>query len=158
MAKTKKCGTCKKDLPETSKYFPKNPKGKNGLKSVCKKCTKIQRKKYLKSSPQALKYAHWYRHFADGYHMYRNYLYTTHRLREDDFREIIDRQKGCCDICGKSLVNPIFSKGDLHVDHCHKTNKVRGALCCNCNRLIGVALEDIKILENAIKYLRKHNE
>lgn len=41
----------------------------------------------------------------------------------------------------------------LSVDHCHKTGKVRGLLCSNCNTAIGLLKEDINVLKNAINYL-----
>ena len=44
-----------------------------------------------------------------------------------------------------------------HVDHCHKTGKVRGILCNNCNRGIGYFNEDIERIKQSIKYLNKHN-
>jgi hypothetical protein len=41
-------------------------------------------------------------------------------------------------------------KAGGHIDHDHKTGKVRGVLCLNCNTMIGrietkVSIEDIKI-------------
>jgi hypothetical protein len=42
--------------------------------------------------------------------------------------------------------------GDLHVDHCHTTGRVRGALCKNCNMSIGT-LHNRKLLTKAISYI-----
>ena len=39
------------------------------------------------------------------------------------------------------------------VDHCHDTKKVRGLLCAKCNTLLGMAKDDVSILQNAITYL-----
>jgi hypothetical protein len=41
-----------------------------------------------------------------------------------------------------------------HVDHCHKTDKVRGVLCHHCNLLLGNARDDTGFLANAISYLQ----
>lgn len=60
------------------------------------------------------------------------------------------KQDGKCAICGEI---PSTERG-LHVDHCHKTNDVRGLLCHGCNTGIGALKEDAEILSNAIKYLR----
>ena len=53
-----------------------------------------------------------------------------------------------CSICG--------SEGKTVVDHNHKTNKVRGPLCFNCNTGIGMFDEDLNRMYNAIKYLKDH--
>jgi hypothetical protein len=58
------------------------------------------------------------------------------------------KQKGRCAICGE--------RRKLNVDHDHKTGKVRGLLCKQCNYLLGNARDDCVILTNANKYLRKH--
>ncbi|MEU0149297.1 endonuclease domain-containing protein [Streptomyces sp. NPDC006288] len=42
---------------------------------------------------------------------------------------MISSQSGVCTVC---LAAPA-----VHVDHCHKTGKVRGVLCFNCNSAIG---------------------
>ena len=57
-------------------------------------------------------------------------------------------QDGACKICGESKTTI------LHIDHNHKTGQVRGLLCGNCNRGLGLFKEDIKRLETAIRYLR----
>ena len=46
----------------------------------------------------------------------------------------------------------------LHLDHCHKTKKLRGFLCMNCNRGLGHFQDDPKILKEAIIYLEIFND
>jgi len=41
------------------------------------------------------------------------------------------------------------------MDHCHKTNKIRGLLCGKCNSAIGFFDDDTELLEKAIDYLKK---
>lgn len=40
------------------------------------------------------------------------------------------------------------------LDHCHKTDTFRGYLCANCNKLLGYARDNPKMLRRAIKYLK----
>jgi hypothetical protein len=65
----------------------------------------------------------------------------------------IERAKGVCEICGGKNSNG----RDLHIDHCHQTNKFRGFLCHKCNSFIGYANENVGILSQAIAYLEKHS-
>lgn len=41
----------------------------------------------------------------------------------------------------------------LNVDHDHKTRNVRGLLCHNCNRALGLLKDNINSLKSAISYL-----
>ena len=43
--------------------------------------------------------------------------------------QAVAMRKRPCDICG--------STHNIHVDHDHKTGKVRGSLCVECNTLLG---------------------
>jgi hypothetical protein len=45
-----------------------------------------------------------------------------------------------------------------HVDHDHKTGKVREVLCFTCNVMLGQAQDDPALLVRAVAYLQKHNE
>lgn len=58
-----------------------------------------------------------------------------------------------CAICG----NPPEGRGKadvLHVDHCHKTGKVRALLCGWCNIAIGLLGDDPAQADRAAAYLR----
>ena len=44
-------------------------------------------------------------------------------------------------------------KMKLVVDHCHKNGQVRGLLCHNCNRALGLLGDDIGSIKNCIEYL-----
>lgn len=54
-------------------------------------------------------------------------------------------QEGKCFLCG----NP-----GNHLDHNHKTLRLRHFLCYRCNSGIGYFKEDINLLEKTIEYLR----
>ena len=59
-------------------------------------------------------------------------------------------QDGKCAICGTTSTG---NRKAFHVDHDHKTGKVRGLLCSNCNTGIGNLRDDIGLLNRAIEYL-----
>jgi hypothetical protein len=56
-----------------------------------------------------------------------------------------------CQICGASDT----PRKRLHVDHNHKTGKVRGLLCDNCNKGIGCLRDDPTLIFRALLYLRR---
>lgn len=57
-----------------------------------------------------------------------------------------------CEICDKELTNGRGPRGRC-VDHDHNTGKIRGIICNNCNRALGLLEDSPKRLENAISYL-----
>lgn len=78
----------------------------------------------------------------------RGILDMTYALYED----MLVKQNMSCAIC-----NQIHSNTKkLHVDHCHKTGKVRGLLCSNCNNGMGKLGDSIERLNLVINYLKKH--
>ncbi len=71
----------------------------------------------------------------------------------DKWKEMQTEQKGLCKICkqppsGKTKMGQV-----LHVDHDHKTGRIRGLLCHFCNHLLGNSKDNIEILKEAIDYL-----
>ena len=73
----------------------------------------------------------------------RNYDITP-----EQFEELNTYQKGVCWIC-----KHVPSSKKLHVDHDHRTGKVRGLLCYRCNVGLGFFKDDIDRLEDAVQYL-----
>lgn len=57
-------------------------------------------------------------------------MWTKYRLRKEDYEALLEKQNSRCAICQ-------IEKSRLHIDHDHKTGKVRGLLCQRCNISIG---------------------
>ena len=47
-----------------------------------------------------------------------------------------------------------YGKNQVCLDHDHKTGKVRGYICGDCNASIGRMGENIKVLQRAILWLK----
>lgn len=73
-------------------------------------------------------------------------LQLKYDITQEDYERMYEEQGGHCKICGAK-------KSLLYVDHCHKTGKVRGLLCSNCNTGIGQLQDNVEILRSAITYL-----
>lgn len=76
-------------------------------------------------------------------------LIHTYGITLDEYTEIYQKQKGLCAGC--------YEQMKLSVDHCHKTQRIRGLLCIKCNTILGFVNDDIQILKSLISYLEKHD-
>ena len=72
-------------------------------------------------------------------------------VSNQDYEAMLIRQEGQCAICKSKLNSSRYTK--FAVDHCHKTGKVRGLLCTNCNTAIGLMKDSVIRLQQAIDYL-----
>lgn len=68
----------------------------------------------------------------------------------ETYKQLLHKQGYKCAICGKS---PKENGKSLGVDHCHKTNLIRGLLCITCNTVLGQLKDDPKLLKKALVYL-----
>lgn len=96
------------------------------------------RRKYVKSHPLRVKET---QRFAQ--------IKLLYGLTKDEYYELLEDYLNRCAICE--------STEKLVIDHCHKTNKIRGVLCTMCNSALGYARENIDVLRNLIVYLDLHN-
>lgn len=69
-------------------------------------------------------------------------------IEPEQYESLLVKQAGVCAICGTKP-----NGKTLAVDHCHKTQKIRGLLCLNCNSLLGHCKDDPSRLLKAIHYL-----
>jgi hypothetical protein len=48
-----------------------------------------------------------------------------------------------------------LSADAISIDHCHKTNKVRGILCRSCNLALGLMNDDLVKIRKLAKYITR---
>ena len=75
-----------------------------------------------------------------------NRVKTRYGLSPEQHQELVRLAAGRCAICNQA-------KARLEIDHSHETGKVRGLLCGNCNRGLGLFSDDITRLQSAVAYL-----
>lgn len=83
--------------------------------------------------------------------VYKHVLRKKFGLSLEDYDAMMTKQDNRCAICGSYQT---YKK--LAVDHDHKTGKVRGLLCNDCNIGIGYLKDNEQTLENAIEYLKRN--
>lgn len=71
-----------------------------------------------------------------------------YKLPPGSIEQMLVQQKGQCLICHRALVI-----STVCVDHNHKTGKVRGLLCRQCNGMLGHARDEHGVFHRAIEYL-----
>ena len=82
------------------------------------------------------------------------YLQRNYSISLDDYDRMNRDQNFLCKICrSEGFVMKDHHKLLLVVDHCHSTGKVRGLLCHNCNRALGLLQDSLESLERAKNYL-----
>jgi hypothetical protein len=72
-----------------------------------------------------------------------------HGLSRQTFYGLIESQGGSCRICDAPLKD-----GGWNIDHCHRTQRVRGILCPRCNKGIGLFFDQPVTMRLAIRYLK----
>jgi len=131
------CNGCQQERPLTAFSFGPAAYGR---KSRCRPCVLAQVKKYQSLHP---------------------HLERQSRLRRDfgitvaDFDAMQAKQHGVCAICSQPFGCSIRKR--LCIDHDHKTGRVRGLLCFNCNTGLGKFSDDPGHLRRAADYLENSN-
>ena len=108
----------------------------------CKNCVNAAARKMRVDKPE--RYAR-YKKRANEYRKESRYGIT-----QEDFNNMLVEQNNVCKICS----NEFKSTKDTHVDHCHKSNIVRGLLCNSCNMALGQFNDNTDNMDNAIRYLQ----
>lgn len=72
------------------------------------------------------------------------HIFRTYGLTKEGYLALLSKQNSCCAVCKKDK--------KLVVDHCHKTQRVRGLLCHGCNRDVSI-LDNPTLLESAKEYV-----
>lgn len=147
----KYCGGCKSS--KETIFFSRSRVHKDGLTTQCKGCNAIRGKEWRKNNPERNKETmrRWHEQ-RPNYERDRNYR-RMYGISLEEAIVIIEGQGWKCAICGVQLK---FGKREnaAHLDHDHKTKKVRGFLCYACNHGLGNFRDNVELLKTAIKYVK----
>ena len=138
--KTKVCPTCKLAKPLSEFYS----RGKSGLHR-CKGCHRAKNKKYEKAIGKRYYHRHKEERRDIVAHQRRQRVYG---ISKDLYEKLLTLQAGFCPICKQKPATP------LCVDHDHVSGRVRGLICSDCNRALGLLRESPEVLETLGEYLQ----
>lgn len=130
----KTCTSCRQAKPDTEFHWANTRR--TYRRGDCKTCCLTKQKARAKADPQ--------RHSVS-----RRYIQIKHKygLAPDDADDMLEQQEYRCAICSVGV--NLFS----HVDHDHRSGRVRGFLCAGCNWLLGHGGDDPRRLRAAADYL-----
>lgn len=161
----KTCSKCK--IEKLAGEFSENKSKKDGLQSLCKKCSNERNKQYYQTHKKDIdEYQKQYRqtHKKEG-KQYRQTHKKERRISDlkraynttlPELKIIYKNQKGKCGICEKKIpFKPNGHKG-LVTDHTDINGKpiVRGLLCVECNAGIGMLGDNYEGVMKAARYLK----
>ena len=140
----KQCSVCKETKELDQFYNVKSSKDGKGYR--CKACDNKARQKWSEKNPERA-------------HLSQRQRNLKHRFGVDLewYEEQFKKQNYSCAIC-ESKTNK--TAGDrqfwnFSVDHCHDSGKIRGILCNNCNRALGLFQDNFELLKKAADYLEE---
>lgn len=160
----KTCKKCNLSLDNSNFYVRKT----GNLHAECKECYKKRIREYRKKNLEYVreKEKNYRKNDPEKYkerdrkrssnRKIKTKEYTLKRLYNltlNEYYDILESQNNGCSICGAQKSK---SKDFLCVDHDHTTGNVRGILCDNCNRGLGLFGDDPKNLLSAYYYLNKY--
>ncbi len=112
-----------------------------GKAALCKDCLKKTRVRYSKEYNKNIR------------------LKSDFGITLEEYTEMLKAQNYVCAICFQpETKTDRRSPGvicTLSVDHCHTTGEIRGLLCNNCNRCLGLLKDSPIVLQSAIDYLNR---
>ena len=137
---TKTCTVCKQTLGY--EHFHNSKVTKDGKGYRCRKCDTEARTQYRLNNLVRYKT------------ISRNkQLKFKYGLSIEEYNVLLENQNHSCAIC-KCNVTSKRVKGSFAVDHNHTTGKIRGLLCNQCNRAIGMLNDSPELLQTALTYLQ----
>jgi hypothetical protein len=128
-------------LRRKDQYLPWGPENFFWQESVQSESAKLDRNKYARN---------W--RAKNAFHVKDQDMRRRYGIGLKEYDAILEAQGGGCAICKTKQGDDYYR---LAVDHCHDTMKVRGILCSACNRAIGGFKENLGLIEEAARYLRR---
>lgn len=145
-----RCARCKQE--KQPEEMVQNHSTKSGFSSYCKPCA-------VRNSQESRIRGGWVRYVPIGRteELRRKRLHRleiAHGLSRQEAETLAAlRTEGSCAICGCAPARSGRWK-NLHIDHDHSTDKIRGLICTGCNRAIGFLDDDPGRAEALAYYLR----
>ena len=159
---------CKQNNPQSITEFHKDKNTKDKLADWCKSCKNAGKSQWNKQNPERCRVsrqvfvASGKQKIYDDAYCSQPEVKATRANRQlikfygitlEQKQQMVDDQSGKCANVGCDYHFKNLS--DAHVDHCHKTNKLRHLLCARCNHALGQLKEDINRILGLAEYIKE---
>ena len=142
---------------------------RDGHRNDCKVCNLAEKKRRYEADPAAeiARVKQWQQANADRVNAFQresrkrpevkrrdrdSYYRRKYGKTADEVDAIVELQDERCLICNRDLPERL---GSRHLDHDHRTGRIRGVLCIDCNHGLGKFRDDPDLLLRAVVYLRE---
>ena len=153
----KACHTCRRILDV--KYFSSLKSRSTGYAGSCRYCRYVYEHKRTgnrRKEEEIISEEQFYHKKSEAEISEYKYIWSQGKrlgISPETVKKFLSIKE--CEICGK----PEEEEGKrLALDHCHKTDKLRGRLCGDCNTTLGKFKDDPMLLRKAADYLERHKD
>jgi hypothetical protein len=144
---SKVCSKCKL-LKPASDYWTRLRRGKRGLRTACKQCDKEVHNQYVDLNRDKINEQNY--RCQQSPQGRETYYQRNFGISLDFYNQQLSKQENRCAGCDTHISQ---LKQRLAVDHNHITGQIRGLLCGNCNRSLGLIKESRETLQRLADYL-----
>lgn len=143
--------TCKKcDTTKPLSEFPKAKGNLSGYSHSCKECRKAYLRDWKASNTEEVlkrnrEATRRYAATEKGVRAAIQKKANMYGISAEEYVEVMSKNNGLCEICSE--------RPSVHLDHCHETGNIRGALCIQCNTGLGLFGDNVEKLLSAQRYL-----
>lgn len=127
------CTKCK--IEQEENQFPLHARYRGGRTTWCRQCLRERTIQWYINNPEKRRASESRRNKRNPKVRQNSKFKQRYGISLENFNEISTKQNDRCLICDKHKSDNKLGK--LFVDHCHKSGKVRGLICDNCNRGLG---------------------
>jgi hypothetical protein len=154
---------CKCNIEKDITEFCGDKSAKDGYTYQCKVCRNEKYKEYYRNNTDKVKAKSlaqrenrqaFYQSEAGILSSRKSHLKRMFGITLEEYNVMSEEQGHVCKICKQP--ETAVRLNVLSVDHCHSTGKIRGLLCSDCNRGIGLLKDNPSYLTEAAKYLLTH--
>lgn len=143
----KSCNKCGQTKPLSAFYADKR-NVTYGVTGQCRACMTARNRAVYSKLPLEERQRR-YRSHAAKWKWYS--VKHKYGITRDEYMAMEQKQDGLCAACGLPPHD-----GQLRIDHCHDTGRVRGLLCHQCNAALGLLKEDPARIEGLAAYAKGH--